>query len=79
MLYFINFIQTNLISDVINHNSCLGAPVVHWGQGVVPLLSSRVPYFELDRRVRQANRLRQEGRCVWRERVRKKLMRENCI
>lgn len=36
------------VGDVIDHDGSLGAPVVHGGQAVIPLLSSCVPDLKLD-------------------------------
>lgn len=39
------------VGDVIDHDGCLGPPIVHGGQAVVSLLSSCVPDLKLDRGV----------------------------
>lgn len=56
---------TYWICDVIHNNGCLGTSVIHWGQTVVPLLSSRVPDLKFDCRIIQTHSLCQK--CSWKD------------
>lgn len=51
------------LSDVVDNDSTVRIPVVHWSQGLVSFLASGIPYLELDRcAFVQRNGLCQEGR-----------------
>lgn len=50
------------LSDVVDYNCTVGVAVVHGRQGLVTLLTGRVPYLELDGCVViQSNGLCEEG------------------
>lgn len=53
---------THCLSDVVYHDCTVGIAIVHGRQGLVTLLTSRVPYLELDGCVVvQSNSLCEEG------------------
>lgn len=52
---------TYCVGDVVDHDGCLGAPVVHGGQAVIALLAGRVPDLKLYRGVIQTDGLSEEG------------------